>query len=229
MSQPSARDRYRAQSGNVFKQQMNQIAADAGGDEGAGYDRLFAQRNVDVTAQYQQDMLNRQEQARRYNELAMQKMALNNKKDSSIQEIMKDMIYEPDNRIVDDSGFKYQITNPSDLVKSLTHINDFGVSDRYFYLNSSNTTLSEFTLDGKLVFYLNKIANLSPIENIIEMEITPFYMEKFPTGDERLLPLFTADASSAIHAPVEVLTKNLYSRTVSILIEEVNCAIDNSK
>lgn len=198
----ASRYRYKSRgNGN----QTNQLLNEGGGDDGGGYDALFRQRNQLAAEQYQKDM-------------AAQQKRMGG--ETSIHELLKDELYRPEKSIVDGSGFKFQLENPTDMMKTITNINEFGVSDRYFYLDSSNSEIVSVTNEGTLVFYLNKLAALEPIENIIEMEITGFFMEKVPTGDERLLPERGILEAPTTRAPVELITKGNYSRMISILVEE---------
>lgn len=136
---------------------------------------------------------------------------LRRKEETSIHEILKTQINEIDKTITDDAGFKFQVNRPSSEVKTITNINEYGVDDRYFYIDSNNKELISQE-NGKLIFNLFKLGNFEPLENIIEMQITPFKIEKYPT-DERFIGTSPVIIKKAI--------PNYYSEKITMLIEEM--------
>jgi hypothetical protein len=147
--------------------------------------------------------------------------------DTSIQELLKADIYSRDNSVLDGDGFKFQLENASSDMTTIARIDKFGVSDRYFFIDTLNQRFSEVTTDGKIVFYINRIANLEPIENIIEMEVSPFLIERKTTingvnvGHNQNQPAPTDQV-------IEYVTEDLISEQISILFEEMSAQATNA-
>jgi len=70
----------------------------------------------------------------------------------------------------------------SGIIPGLSNLK-FGISDKYLYFDSLNSTSSQLN-QGEITFSIPAINNNFPLENIIEMEIGSFYFPDVPTGTE---------------------------------------------
>ena len=199
--------------------------------EGSGYDRVFAQRRAAEQA------LDRDRQAELEARMKNMNPYRNKPTISSnfdIHEQLKEELNRREDSIIDDSNYRFQIDRPTTTDQIPLSV---GVSDKYFYVDTANTNVVTVTSDGKIVFDINKLSSLEPIENIIEIEIgefsIPYYYHASAAPRSNGLAYGNNTDPAITDAMSPYIPSSYYNSRITLLLEEMQTqsivATDNQR
>lgn len=218
----SARNKTKVlRSQSDARQQLIKQAQTSGGNEGANYDRIFEQRRNNENQRQSQIRQQRLLQLEKQQKIQSQQQRKNQQNlqnrqgfisdSNDLHNILLQGLQEKDERILNDTSYKFQLNENTGNASDLKNV---GVSDFYFYIDSSNPLVSTF--DGKIQFLLSNLSSIEPLENIIEIEISDLTIE-LPANRERILQAISQTSFQGIN-----ITTQFYTKTLGILIDELS-------